>query len=164
MNAVSDKQQTGHCVVPHARSLHITPSATRVLRLSVRRCETIYRLSYDRISATENFNRNWKHFCWGLTDHGASWPLYRALEILLLTYLLARLLDCLHVDAFVRFSTIRLCRAVYRDRCIRHTSSSSQDQVSGTSTGFKLTAALFSRTSVTLLLLPCRSYNRKLKM
>jgi len=34
---------------------------------------TTYHLTYDRTSATDNSNDNWKHFCSGLTDHDTSW-------------------------------------------------------------------------------------------
>ena len=50
---------------------------------------------WQDINYTDNSNDNWKHFCSWLTDHGASWLLICALEILLLAYLLTYLLVCL---------------------------------------------------------------------
>jgi len=61
---------------------------TGVSLLPVRGCGTIYRLSCDSTSATDNSSDSWKHLCSGSSDHGASWPLIYALDILLLTYLL----------------------------------------------------------------------------
>jgi len=70
--------------------VHITPLMTGFSLLTVGRCETIHRISRDRMSAAENSDDNWKHFRLRLTDHDALWLFdYCALKYFyLLTYLL----------------------------------------------------------------------------
>jgi len=49
---------------------HTTPLVIEISLLPIRGCGTIYHLSCNRTSATDNSDDNWKHFCSGLTNHG----------------------------------------------------------------------------------------------
>jgi len=58
--AFSDHKST----VRASSGVNITPLTTRDSLLPVGGpCETIHRLTYDRISATDNSDDRWEHFC-----------------------------------------------------------------------------------------------------